>query len=51
MDYTLRNIAMDAVKIAQIIVKNITKVQMPVEKIPGSGRRVREYFFPPLAGF
>lgn len=36
---TLRNISMDAVKITQVIVKNITKVQTPVEKVPGSGSR------------
>lgn len=39
VDYTLRNISMDAVKISQVIVKNIIEVQAPVRKVPGSGSR------------
>lgn len=39
VDYTLRNIAMDAVKFTHAIVKNRTKLKTLLEKVPGSGSR------------
>ena len=37
--YTLRSIAMDAVKFTRVIVKNVTKAKTPVGRVPLSGSR------------